>query len=153
MATAKFIKVASGGLFGAGIGTALALLYAPQSGDELRARTTNLWQRAKLAGIEAQAATEQAMIARYRQRLGDEHALESVENDARERRESSLRQLLADAQPPVTGPVVAITSRSATPARTAPVAPSPGTERPGAESPDTLVTTPGLPTTTAGPSA
>lgn len=93
MAGGRFIKFASGGLFGAGIGTALAILFAPQSGDVLRSRVNHRLKVARLAGIEAQAETEAAIIARYRTKMGDPSALTELENTNTERRNEEIRKL------------------------------------------------------------
>ncbi|HEV2527512.1 MAG TPA: YtxH domain-containing protein [Thermomicrobiales bacterium] len=93
MAAGRFIKFASGGLFGAGVGTALAILFAPRSGETLRAQVHERIQLAKLAGIEAQAETEAAVIARYRAKMGDQNALADYERELTERRAEQVREI------------------------------------------------------------
>lgn len=93
MAAGRFIKFASGGLFGAGIGTAIAILFAPQSGDTLRRRVHDRVQLARLAGLEAQAETEAAIIARYRAKVGDQSALTDFETKTAETRTEQIRRL------------------------------------------------------------
>ncbi len=95
MAAGRFITFASGGLFGAGIGTALAILFAPQSGDILRTRVNDRFKLARLAGIEAQAETEAAIIARYRAKMGDPTALAELETTNADRRTEEIRDLSA----------------------------------------------------------
>ncbi len=99
MASGRFIKFASGGLFGAGIGTALAILFAPQSGDILRTRVNDRLKLARLAGIEAQAETEAAIIGRYRTKMGDQSALTELESTNIERRNEEIRQLTVVPRP------------------------------------------------------
>ena len=93
MAAGRFIKFTSGGLFGAGIGTALAILFAPQSGDVLRIRVNERLRLAQLAGIEAQAETEAAIIARYRAKMGNATALTDLENRNNATRTEQIRKL------------------------------------------------------------
>lgn len=95
MAAGRFIKFASGGLFGAGIGTAMAILFAPQSGDVLRGRVNERLKLAQLAGIEAQAETEAAIIARYRAKMGDVAALSDFEAKNNQARTEQIRKLTA----------------------------------------------------------
>ena len=99
MAGGRLIRIASGGLFGAGIGTALAILFAPQSGDVLRARVNDRFKLARLAGIEAQAETEAAIIARYRTKMGDPSALSELESTNTERRNEEIRRLSVVSRP------------------------------------------------------
>ncbi len=99
MAGGRFITFASGGLFGAGVGTALAILFAPQSGDILRTRVNDRFKLARLAGIEAQAETEAAIIARYRAKMGDPTALTELETTTTDRRTEEIRQLTAPPRP------------------------------------------------------
>ena len=99
MAAGQFIKFASGGLFGAGIGTALAILFAPQSGDFLRTRVNDRLKLARLAGIEAQAETEAGIIARYRAKMGNPTALTELETTNSDRRTEEVRQLTALPRP------------------------------------------------------
>ncbi len=99
MAAGRFITFASGGLFGAGIGTALAILFAPQSGDVLRTRVNDRFKLARLAGIEAQAETEAAIIARYRAKMGDPTALTEMETTNTDRRNEEIHQLTALSRP------------------------------------------------------
>ena len=101
MAAGRFIKFASGGLFGAGIGTALAILFAPQSGDLLRSRVNERFKLAQLAGIEAQAETEAAIIGRYRVRMGNESALSDFEAQNNATRTEQIRKLTAVPAPVV----------------------------------------------------
>ena len=98
MAAGRFIKFASGGLFGAGVGTALAILFAPRSGDALRTRVHDRFQLARLAGIEAQAETEAAVISRYRAKMGDQNALADYERELTERRAGQVREIGRDGE-------------------------------------------------------
>ena len=64
-----------GGLLGAGVGAAVAMLVAPQSGDEFVDTVERRVDQVKLAGLEAQARTEEEMIRRFRAETGDPDAL------------------------------------------------------------------------------
>jgi gas vesicle protein len=64
-----------GGLLGAGVGAAVAMLVAPQSGEEFRDAVETRVDQAKAAGIEAQTRTEEELIRRFRAETGDPAAL------------------------------------------------------------------------------
>ncbi|MBA2595005.1 MAG: hypothetical protein M3Q50_10085 [Chloroflexota bacterium] len=68
-----------GGLLGAGVGAAVAMLVAPQSGDEFVDTVERRVDQVKLAGLEAQARTEEELIRRFRAETGDPDALRDQE--------------------------------------------------------------------------
>ncbi|MDQ2651586.1 MAG: hypothetical protein M3Z20_00965 [Chloroflexota bacterium] len=68
-----------GGLLGAGIGAAIAVLNAPQSGDDLRKGVERRVGLVKMAGVEAQARTEEEMIRHFRAQVNDPGALRDDE--------------------------------------------------------------------------
>ena len=92
MAAGGFVTFATGALFGAGIGTAIAVLFAPQEGATLRGRFDDRLKLARLAGIEAQSETESAMIHRYREKLGNPDALRDLEQRTAESRTDQIRR-------------------------------------------------------------
>jgi hypothetical protein len=69
----------AGGLFGAAVGTAVAMLSAPRSGDEFRRDLERRVDQVKVAGLEAQARTEEELIRRFRAETGDPSALRDEE--------------------------------------------------------------------------
>ncbi len=73
----------AGGLLGAGVGAAVAVLVAPQSGEEFVEGVERKVDQAKLAGLEAQARTEEDLIRRFRAETGDPDALREQETLAR----------------------------------------------------------------------
>lgn len=73
----------TGGLLGAGVGAAIALLKAPQSGDEFRDSVERRVGQAKVAGLEAQVRTEEELIRRFRAETGDPSALRDAETQSR----------------------------------------------------------------------
>lgn len=75
----RFVKFGGGGILGAAVGTAVAVLWAPQSGDELKGRIVDRVRQARLAGAEAKATNEEAMIKRFRAKVNDPEALEEEE--------------------------------------------------------------------------
>ena len=79
----RLLKVASGGLLGTAVGTAVAMLWAPQSGDELKGRIADRLRRARLAGVEAKAAKEDELIRKYRAEVEDPSALRDEEAKVR----------------------------------------------------------------------
>jgi gas vesicle protein len=69
----------AGGLLGAGVGAAVAMAVAPQSGDEFVDGVERRVDQAKRAGLEAQARTEEELIRRFRAETGDPEALRDQE--------------------------------------------------------------------------
>ena len=68
-----------GGLLGAGVGAAIAVLNAPQAGDDLRKNVVRRVDLVKMAGVEAQARTEEDMIRHFRAQVSDPNALRDDE--------------------------------------------------------------------------
>lgn len=79
----RLLKFGSGGLLGAAVGTAVAVLWAPQSGDELKGRITDVLRRARLAGAEAKAEKEDELIRKFRVEVEDPEALRDEEAKVR----------------------------------------------------------------------
>lgn len=78
-AAKRLLKLGGGGLLGTAVGGAVALLWAPQSGDELKGRLADLARRARLAGAEAKAAKEDELIRKFRVEVEDPTALRDEE--------------------------------------------------------------------------
>jgi gas vesicle protein len=75
----RWIKFGSGGLLGAAVGAAVALLWAPRSGNELKTQLAERVRQAQLAGAEAKAAKEEELIRRFRAGVADVGALRDEE--------------------------------------------------------------------------
>ena len=69
----------AGGALGAGVGAAVAMLVAPQAGDEFVHGVERRVDQVKRAGLEAQARTEEELIRRFRAETGDPAALRDQE--------------------------------------------------------------------------
>src|SRR5215216_2400794 len=69
----------AGGLLGAGVGAAVAMVVAPQSGEEFVEGVERRVDQVKRAGLEAQARTEEELIRRFRAETGDPDALRDQE--------------------------------------------------------------------------
>ena len=69
----------AGGVLGAGVGAAVAMIAAPQSGEEFVEGVERRVDQAKRAGLEAQARTEEELIRRFRAETGDPDALRDQE--------------------------------------------------------------------------
>ena len=82
-ATKRLLRFASGGLFGTAVGTAVAVLLAPQSGEELRGKISDRLRQAKLAGTEAKSIKEAALINKFREDVDDPEALAGEGTKAR----------------------------------------------------------------------
>jgi gas vesicle protein len=72
-----------GGALGAGVGAAVAMLVAPQSGEEFVQEVERRVDQVKVAGLEAQARTEEELIRRFRAETGDPAALRDQETQTR----------------------------------------------------------------------
>lgn len=72
-----------GGALGAGVGAAVAMLVAPQSGDDFVDGVERRIDQAKVAGLEAQARTEEELIRRFRAETNDPAALRDQETQTR----------------------------------------------------------------------
>src|SRR5215208_7964147 len=73
----------AGGVLGAGVGAAVSMMVAPQSGDEFVEGVERRVDQVKRAGLEAQARTEEELIRRFRAETGDPDALRDQETLAR----------------------------------------------------------------------
>src|SRR4051794_25070231 len=69
----------AGGVLGAGVGAAVAMVVAPQSGEEFVEGVERKVDQVKRAGLEAQARTEEELIRRFRAETGDPDALRDQE--------------------------------------------------------------------------
>jgi gas vesicle protein len=118
MAGGRFWQFTSGALFGAGIGTAVAVLFAPQSGEELQRKVKDVWHAAQRAGAEAEARTEMALIERYRELTGHADALESLESEVKEEHAAAVNRVTTDqaasSQAPMSATLTIPTSADAT---------------------------------------
>jgi gas vesicle protein len=82
-----------GGLLGAGVGAAIAVLNAPQAGDDLRKGVVRRVDLVKMAGVEAQARTEEEMIRHFRAQVNDPNALRDDETQLRVEAARSIADL------------------------------------------------------------
>jgi gas vesicle protein len=82
-----------GGLLGAGVGAAIALLNAPQAGDDLRKDVARRVDLVKMAGVEAQARTEEEMIRHFRAQVNDPGALRDDETQLKVEAARSIADL------------------------------------------------------------
>lgn len=72
-----------GGALGAGVGAAVAMLTAPQSGDDFVESVERRIDQVKVAGLEAQTRTEEELIRRFRAETNDPAALRDQETQTR----------------------------------------------------------------------
>ena len=79
----RLVRFGRGSLIGAGLGTAAAILFAPQSGDELKGRFIDRLREVRLAGAQAKAAKENELIQRFRAGVEDPEALRAEEEASR----------------------------------------------------------------------
>ena len=83
----------AGGLLGAGVGAAVAMLTAPRSGDQFRRDLERRVDQVKVAGLEAQARTEEELIRRFRAETGDPTALRDEEAQIRVESAQAIAEL------------------------------------------------------------
>jgi gas vesicle protein len=72
------LKFILGVSIGAAIGIGIAMLFAPQSGEDLKAKINQRIEDGKRARDEAEAATRVAMEEEFRRMVNDETALRST---------------------------------------------------------------------------
>ena len=82
-----------GGILGAGVGAAIAVLNAPQSGDALRKDLERRAELVKLAGVEAQTRTEEELIRQFRAQVNDPNALRDDETQLKVEAARSIADL------------------------------------------------------------
>jgi gas vesicle protein len=93
-----------GGMLGAGVGAAVAMLVAPQSGEEFVEGVERRVDQVKVAGLEAQARTEEELIRRFRAETGDSAALRDQETQTRVETAQAIADLgMAPGEGPVRG--------------------------------------------------
>lgn len=88
-----------GGLLGAGVGAAIAVLNAPQSGDNLRKDVARRVDLVKMAGVEAQTRTEEELIRHFRAQVNDPDALRDDETQLKVEAARSIADLGINASP------------------------------------------------------
>lgn len=76
-------RFGKGGVLGAAIGAAAAVLLAPGTGKETRDAIADRIQRSRKAGVDARAEVERDLIVRYRGSVSSGDALKA-EQDASE---------------------------------------------------------------------
>jgi hypothetical protein len=79
----RLLKFGGGSLLGAAVGTAVAVLWAPQSGEELKGRLTDRIRQARLMGAQAKAEKEDELIRKFRSEVDDPEALRDEEAKVR----------------------------------------------------------------------
>jgi gas vesicle protein len=86
----RWLKFAGGGLVGAGVGSVIAALLAPRSGEELKGKIADRLRETKIAGTEAKAAKEAELIQKFRAGVGDPGALQDKESQIRHERAETV---------------------------------------------------------------
>src|SRR5436190_15293803 len=86
----RLAKFSLGGVVGATVGAVAGLLLAPESGRDLQRKVRERIGEAKVAGIEARADTERALIEKYRSGVDDPEALQVAEAQSQQSRAEQL---------------------------------------------------------------
>jgi gas vesicle protein len=89
-----------GGALGAGVGAAIAVLTAPQNGDQFRQGVERRVDQVKVAGLEAQVRTEEELIRRFRMETNDPEALRDTETRVRIETAQAIAGLGLNPMPP-----------------------------------------------------
>jgi gas vesicle protein len=71
----RVFKFGMGGALGAAIGSGVAILFAPQKGEELQTSSRSFVTQVKTAGDIAQQQTETRLAERFRVQVADDKAL------------------------------------------------------------------------------
>jgi gas vesicle protein len=88
-------KFGKGGVLGAAIGAAAAVLFAPGSGKETRDALADRIQRARKAGVDAKADVERDLINRYRGNVNSSEALTEEQKASAEEHAARLAHIQA----------------------------------------------------------
>jgi gas vesicle protein len=97
----RLTRFGGGALLGTGLGTAVAILFAPESGHDLRRQIRERVRQVKLAGLQAQAAKTDQLVHKFRQNVKDPDALADKEAEAHELVSSATVELGASSEPTV----------------------------------------------------
>lgn len=89
----RAIKFTVGGITGAVVGAAAAILLAPESGQELQHSLRQRLRSSKLAGAVAKADRKQELIRKFRNEVNDDTALTGLESRARDERDQTVAAL------------------------------------------------------------
>ena len=89
----RAFKFALGGVAGAAVGATVALLLAPESGQDLQRNLRDRIRRAKIEGIEAQVARESELIRKYRAGVNDPEALREMELESKQLQDQAVVEL------------------------------------------------------------
>ncbi|MCC6705543.1 MAG: YtxH domain-containing protein [Thermomicrobiales bacterium] len=88
-------KFGKGGVLGAAIGAAAAVLFAPGSGKETRDAIADRIQRTRRAGVEAKAEVERDLINRYRGNVSSGDALKAEQAASEQQYAASIAHIEA----------------------------------------------------------
>ena len=97
----RLTRFGGGALLGTGLGAAVAILFAPESGGDLRRRLRERVRQVKLAGLQAQAAKTEELVHKFRETVNDPNALADTEAEARQLVSSATVDLPATTEPSV----------------------------------------------------
>ena len=90
----RTLRFGSGLVFGAAIGTAISVLLAPQTGEELKAAIADRIEEAKRAGEEAELVETERLKRLYRDAVRDQSALTGKFDDRK--REKTAAEVAAE---------------------------------------------------------
>ena len=95
----RLARFGSGTLLGAGVGVAVAILFAPESGNDLRRQLKERIRQVKLAGLQAQAAKTEELIHKFRETVNDPDALADKEAEAHQLVNTATLELATTTEP------------------------------------------------------
>jgi hypothetical protein len=89
----RAFKFTLGTAVGVGVGAAVGLLVAPESGQDLQRNLRDRVKRAKIDGLDAKLAKQSELIRRFRAEVNDPEALREFETAARAERDQAALQV------------------------------------------------------------
>src|SRR3954447_9923262 len=89
----RAFKFTAGGLTGAAVGATVAVLLAPESGQDLQRSIRERIRAAKIAGAEAKAAKEAELVRKFRVEVSDPAALRDLEEQTKLERAQALKAI------------------------------------------------------------
>lgn len=86
----RAFKFTLGAATGVGVGAAIGLLFAPESGQDLQRSLRDRIARAKIDGLNAQVAKQAELIRKFRAEVNDPTALKEFETRANAEHEEAV---------------------------------------------------------------
>lgn len=86
----RALKFTAGGITGAVVGAAAAIMLAPESGEDLKRGLRDRLRLSKLAGAMAKADRRQELVRAFRAKVNDGQALTELDEQTRIERDQAI---------------------------------------------------------------